>query len=135
MHRLPYNDWESSLLCMKATLIKGQTDTTKHGVIGMMKSLAHEVGPKGIRANCVAPGYINTPTNSGIVRGGEIVEKWAKAYVIRSNPQSKWTDRNSCALERWGTPEDVADVAVFLFSDESRYVSGSVYEVDGAVRW
>jgi NAD(P)-dependent dehydrogenase (short-subunit alcohol dehydrogenase family) len=38
-------------------------------------------------------------------------------------------------LERWGTPEDVADVVVFLFSDESRYVSGSVYEVDGAVRW
>ncbi|KAH8765960.1 hypothetical protein F5883DRAFT_673886 [Diaporthe sp. PMI_573] len=94
-------------------------DTTKHGVIGMMKSLAQEVGPQGIRANCVAPGYINTPTNSGIVRGGDVVEKWAKA----------------CALERWGTPEDVADVVVFLFSDESRYVSGSVYEVDGAVRW
>ncbi|KAG6354405.1 hypothetical protein INS49_004422 [Diaporthe citri] len=79
------------------------TNEITHGVIGLMKSLAHEVGPKGIRANCVAPGYINTPTNSGIVRGGEVVEKWAKA----------------CALERWGTPEDVADVVVFLFSDES----------------
>ncbi|POS69206.1 3-oxoacyl-(acyl-carrier-protein) reductase [Diaporthe helianthi] len=95
-----------------------QHHTTKHGVIGMMKSLAHEVGPQGIRANCVAPGYINTPTNSGIVRGGEVVEQLAKA----------------CSLERWGTPEDVADVVVFLLSDESRYVSGSVYEVDGAVR-
>ncbi|KAH7383208.1 hypothetical protein BKA66DRAFT_512069 [Pyrenochaeta sp. MPI-SDFR-AT-0127] len=88
-------------------------------------SLALEVGPKGIRANCVAPGYINTPTNSGIVQGGDIVEKWAKAVANGSR----------CALERWGTPEDVADVAIFLFSDESRYVSGAVYEVDGAVRW
>jgi NAD(P)-dependent dehydrogenase (short-subunit alcohol dehydrogenase family) len=92
---------------------------TKHEVIGMMKSVALEYGSKGILANCVAPGYINTPSNSGILQGGEIVERWAKA----------------CALERWGTPEDVADVVIFLFSKEARYVSGAVYEVDGAVKW
>ncbi|PSN73281.1 NAD(P)-binding protein [Corynespora cassiicola Philippines] len=92
---------------------------TKHGVIGMMKSLALEIGPRGIRVNCVAPGYINTPTNSSIVKGGIIVEENSKA----------------CALERWGTPEEVADVVIFLFSNEARYVSGAVYEVDGAVKW
>ncbi|KAF1962395.1 NAD(P)-binding protein [Byssothecium circinans] len=109
----------SSMSGSRGTALQGVYNTTKHGVIGMMKSVALEVGSRGIRANCVAPGYINTPTNSGIVTGGEIVEKWAKA----------------CALERWGTPEDVADVVIFLFSEEARYVSGAVYEVDGAVRW
>ncbi|KAH7076014.1 hypothetical protein FB567DRAFT_150997 [Paraphoma chrysanthemicola] len=109
----------SSMSGTRGTALQGIYNATKHAVIGMMKSVALEYGPRGIRANCVAPGYINTPSNSGIVQGGEIVERWAKA----------------CALERWGTPGDVADVVIFLFSEEARYVSGAVYEVDGAARW
>jgi NAD(P)-dependent dehydrogenase (short-subunit alcohol dehydrogenase family) len=92
--------------------------TTKFGLIGMSKSLALELGPRGIRVNCVAPGYIDTPTNAGIVKGGEAVERMRKGN----------------ALERLGTPEEVADVVAFLFGEGSRYVNGSVVEVDGAIK-
>lgn len=84
----------------------------------MSKSLALELGPRGIRVNCVAPGYIDTPTNAGIVKGGEAVERM----------------RLGNALERLGTPEEVADVVAFLFGEESRYVNGAVLEIDGGVK-
>lgn len=91
---------------------------TKFGVIGMSKSLALELGPKGVRVNCVAPGYIDTPTNAGIVKGGDAVERMRKGN----------------ALERLGTPEEVADVVAFLFGEGGRYVNGAVVEIDGALK-
>jgi NAD(P)-dependent dehydrogenase (short-subunit alcohol dehydrogenase family) len=92
--------------------------TTKYGLIGFSKSMALELGPRGIRTNVVAPGYIDTPTNAGIVKGGEAVEKMV----------------NGNALGRLGTPEEVADVVCFLFGEESRYMNGSVVEIDGGIR-
>lgn len=92
--------------------------TTKFGLIGMSKSLALELGPRGIRVNTVAPGYIDTPTNAGIVKGGEAVERM----------------RMGNALERLGTPEEVADVVAFLMGEGARYVNGSVVEIDGGLR-
>ncbi|KAF2141518.1 uncharacterized protein K452DRAFT_298876 [Aplosporella prunicola CBS 121167] len=91
---------------------------TKWGVVGFSKSMALELGPRGVRTNVVAPGYIDTPTNAGVVKGGDAV-----AGMARGN-----------ALERMGTPEEVADVVAFLFGEESRYMNGSVVEVDGALR-
>ncbi|PVI02788.1 3-oxoacyl-reductase [Periconia macrospinosa] len=90
---------------------------TKFGLIGFSKCMALELGPKGIRTNIVAPGYIDTPTNAGVVKGGEAVEGMRKGN----------------ALGRMGTPEEVADVVAFLFSDEARYMNGSVVEVDGMI--
>jgi NAD(P)-dependent dehydrogenase (short-subunit alcohol dehydrogenase family) len=108
----------SSMSGIRGSAMQSVYCTTKFGLIGMSKSLALELGPRGIRVNCVAPGYIDTPTNAGIVKGGEAVERM----------------RNGNALERLGTPEEVADVVAFLFGDEARYVNGSVLEIDGAVR-
>lgn len=64
--------------------------------------MALELGPKGIRVNAVAPGYINTPTNAGVVEG----------------PAAVKAQEERIALGRMGTPEEVADVVAFLF----RYV-------------
>ncbi|KAF2107501.1 hypothetical protein BDV96DRAFT_506008 [Lophiotrema nucula] len=92
--------------------------TTKFGLIGFSKCMALELGPRGIRTNVVAPGYIDTPTNAGIVKGGEAVTR-----MINGN-----------ALGRLGTAEEVADVVVFLFGEESRYMNGAVLEIDGGIK-
>ncbi|KAF2637865.1 NAD(P)-binding protein [Massarina eburnea CBS 473.64] len=92
--------------------------TTKYGLIGFSKCMALELGPRGIRTNIVCPGYIDTPSNAGIVAGGEAVERMV----------------NGNALGRLGTAAEVADVVAFLFSEEARYMNGSVVEIDGAIR-
>ncbi|KZM19350.1 uncharacterized protein EKO05_0002944 [Ascochyta rabiei] len=108
----------SSISGIRGSALQSVYCTTKFGLIGMSKSLALELGPAGIRVNCVAPGYIDTPTNAGIVKGGEAVERM----------------RTGNALERLGTPEEVADVVVFLMGEEARYVNGSVLEIDGGLK-
>lgn len=91
----------SSISGIRGSALQSVYCTTKFGLIGMSKSLALELGPRGIRVNCVAPGYIDTPSNAGIVKGGEAVERM----------------RTGNALERLGSPEEVADVVAFLMGD------------------
>jgi NAD(P)-dependent dehydrogenase (short-subunit alcohol dehydrogenase family) len=92
--------------------------TTKYGLIGFSKCIALELGPRGIRTNVVCPGYIDTPTNAGIVKGGSAIDGMV----------------NGNALHRLGTPGEVADVVAFLMSEESRYMNGSVVEIDGGIK-
>lgn len=91
---------------------------TKFGIIGFSKCMALELGPRGIRTNIVAPGYIDTPTNAGVVKGGEAITRMEKGT----------------ALGRMGTPEEVADVVVWLMGKGSAYCNGSVVEIDGGLR-
>jgi len=90
---------------------------TKWGVIGFTKSMALELGPKGIRVNAVAPGYIDTPTNSNVVEGEESVRVLSEKVGQR----------------RFGTAEEVADVVVWLMGKDASYVNGSVVEVNGGL--
>ena len=88
---------------------------SKAGIIGFSKSIAKEMGPRGIRSNCIAPGFIVTDMTSAISE--EMRAEWAKTIPLR----------------RAGTPEDVANVALFLASDMSAYVSGQVINCCGAM--
>lgn len=94
-------------------------NASKFGVVGFSKSMALELGPKGIRVNVVAPGQIHTPTNIAVRKGPEAIERTAEA---------------ACAMGRFGTVEEVAAVVLFLMSDAASYVNGAVIDVDGGAR-
>ena len=88
---------------------------SKAGLIGLAKSIAKEMGPRGIRANCIAPGFIVSDMTAALPE--DVREAWIKTIPLR----------------RGGTPEDVAKVALFLASDLSSYVSGQVIHCCGAM--
>ena len=88
---------------------------SKAGLIGLAKSIAKEMGPRGIRANCIAPGFILTDMTLALAES--VREDLAKTIPLR----------------RCGTPEEVAGVALFLASDLSSYVSGQVINCCGAM--
>ena len=89
--------------------------TSKAGMIALAKSIAQELGSRGIRANAIAPGFILTDMTAAL--SDEVRAEWAKKIPLR----------------RGGTPEDVANIATFLASDMSSYVSGQVIQVDGGM--
>lgn len=89
--------------------------TAKAGLIGFTKALAKEVGPSGIRVNCIAPGMIDTDMNSN-------VSEEATQEIIDETPMS-----------RIGKPEDVAALMEFLASSKSSYITGQVIGVNGGL--
>jgi 3-oxoacyl-[acyl-carrier protein] reductase len=95
----------------------GQTNyaASKAGIIGFTKSLARELGSRGVRANVVAPGYVKT-------RLTEVIPEEAKEAMLQNTP-----------LARLGEPEDVAAAVRFLCSDEASFITGEVLLVDGGL--
>lgn len=88
---------------------------SKAGLIALAKSIAQEVGSRGIRANAIAPGFIETAMTAALPE--EVRKEWA----------------NKIPLRRAGQVSDIANVATFLASDLSSYVSGQVIQVDGGM--
>lgn len=95
----------------------GQTNysASKAGIIGFTKSTAKELGARGVRSNAIAPGFIITDMTAKLSE--EVKEQWI----------------NGIPLKRGGTPEDVANVCIFLASDLSSYVNGQVINVCGGM--
>lgn len=88
---------------------------SKAGLIALAKSVAQEMGSRGIRANAIAPGFIET----------------AMTQALPEEVRKEWTER--IPLRRGGTVDDIASVATFLASDMSSYVTGQVIQVDGGM--
>ena len=92
---------------------------SKHGVLGFTKALAAELGKDGVRVNAIGPGFIETPLN---------------AATRANNPELAKTFVAHTPLGRAGKPEDIVGPAIFLASDLSAYVTGSIVMVDGGYR-
>ncbi|MCD6399718.1 3-oxoacyl-[acyl-carrier-protein] reductase, partial [candidate division WOR-3 bacterium] len=88
---------------------------SKAGIIGLTKSVAKEVGKRNITVNAIAPGFIETPMTE------KLSDEVKKAYF------------NAIPLARFGKTEDVANLALFLASDEASYITGQVIRVDGGL--
>ena len=105
----------SSVVGVSGNAGQSNYSASKAGMIGLTKSMAKEIGSRGIRVNAIAPGFIITDMTGALSE--EVREQWAKQIPLR----------------RGGTPEDVANVALFLASDLSSYVSGQVIHVCGGM--
>ena len=95
----------------------GQTNyaASKAGIVGFTKSLAKELGSRGVRVNAIAPGYISTELT-------EVLPEELREMILGNTP-----------LGRLGDPEDVARCVRFLCSEEARFVTGAVLQVDGGL--
>lgn len=105
----------TSVVGIKGNAGQANYAASKAGIIGFTKSVALELGSRNIRCNAIAPGFIETEMTAQL--DPKVVENWKEAIPMK----------------RGGTPEEVADCAVFLASDLSRYITGQVLQVNGGM--
>lgn len=107
----------SSIIGLSGNAGQANYAASKAGLIALTKSVAKELGSRGVTANAIAPGFIETPMTK------DLSEKAREDYAAR------------IVLKRFGTPEDVANLVAFLSSDDADYITGQTIAVDGGLAW
>lgn len=107
----------SSVIGLSGNAGQANYAASKAGLIALTKSVAKELGSRGVTANAIAPGFIETPMTEGLP------EKAREDYAAR------------IVLKRFGTPADVANLVAFLSSDDADYITGQTIAVDGGLAW
>jgi 3-oxoacyl-[acyl-carrier protein] reductase len=105
----------SSVVGVMGNAGQGNYTAAKAGMIGMSKSLAREVAPRGITVNCIAPGFITTPMTDAL------------------SDKQRESLRDVIPTKTLGSPEDIASAVVYLASDEAAYVTGQTLHVNGGM--
>lgn len=105
----------ASLLSFQGGVNVAAYATSKHAIAGFTKALANEWGPKGVTVNAIAPGYIETDNTA----------------PLRQDTKRSESISNRIPMARWGQPDDIAGVAVFLASKAAKYINGEILAVDG----
>jgi NAD(P)-dependent dehydrogenase (short-subunit alcohol dehydrogenase family) len=120
----------SSIAGIRGAALMSAYTSAKHAINGLMKAFARELGPWGIRLNSISPGLINST----------MARKIQFALNVRNDPKAKCVDEktsleaaSSIPLRRLGTPDDIANLAIFLLSSSSSYIHGSVINIDGGL--
>lgn len=105
----------SSIWGMVGASCEVHYSTSKAGMIGFTKALAKELGPSGIQVNCITPGVIDTEMNRGLTE------------------EDRCSLRDNTPLMRLGTPEDIANLALYLSSEEADFITGQIISPNGGI--
>lgn len=105
----------ASLLSFQGGINVAPYTVSKHGILGLTRALANEWGPLGVNVNAIAPGYISTDNT----------------LALRNDKERSEAILSRIPLGRWGKPEDISAVAVFLASQAAQFINGEVITVDG----
>ena len=127
---------------------KGQTNyaASKAGVIGMTKSLAKELAKYNVRANCIVPGFIDTPSKLDISGSDSfcvlitflltvcVLDSTTTNIVSAKMPENiRQTMKSNIPMKKFGTTENVSDLILFLASERAAYITGEAIEISGAI--